>query len=361
MILEIPLAAPSVRRRITALQIMQGSLTPAHQKVDSMSEDEYEEYTLEWVYGFLLPKYLKVRSFGGAGDKGRDVVGYYNDGRIDIYQCKHYDQQIAPTTLYPELGKLCYFTFIGIYPIPESYIIVAPKGCGPMLLDLLKTPNDLRTKLIENWDKYCKDKITKTQTVELKGAFKRYVEKFDFKIVSDIAPHELLDQHGKTQYHVLRFGGGLRRYREIIPQADAEIQTRELRYTTMLLQVYGQKLSTRIGNVELLKLASSHLYKHFGIQRNAFYSAESLEKFSRENFPDSDPLPFDELKEEAENVISTTLEIHADKPGYERLLMASQEVKRQAFASSPLAGEMKNLDKDGLCHHLVNEERVTWI
>ncbi|MDQ6481830.1 ABC-three component system protein [Dyadobacter sp. LHD-138] len=361
MLHELTLCAPLARRRISSLEIMQGPIIPAHQVVEVMPADEYELYTMEWVYGYLKSKYFKVRIFAGAGDKGRDVVGYDQDGKIDIYQCKHYDQKISPTTLYPELAKLVYYTYKKEYPVPEKYLMVAPKGCGPAVLDLIEKPMELRKKLIETWDTHCKDKISRGLSIELTGEFKDYLEAFDFSICGDVAPHELLEQHKQTTYHILRFGGGLKQFREIIPEPEPEIQNRELRYTSMLFDVYAQRLNSSINTIEVLRSASEHLFKHFGKQRNSFYSAESLEKFSRDNFPDAVPMPFDELKDEAENVLSTTLELNIEKSGYERLLIASQEIKRQGFTASPLAAEMKSIDKDGLCHHLANEQRIKWI
>lgn len=263
---EIPLKEPITRRRITALEIMQGVVIPPIKRVELMSEDDYEEFTLEWVYGFLASKYNKVRSFAGAGDKGRDIVGYYDDLAIDIFQCKHYDIKIAPNTLYVELGKLCHYTFTNAYPIPKSYNIVAPKGCGPSVLDWIANPKTINKDLIQNWDKYCKGEITKTQKIELIDNFKTYVEDFDFSILRDIAPHELIEQHSQTNYHIVRFGGGIKKYRDFIPLAEPEIQVHELRYTAMLFEVYGEKLTANIADEEVLKATDERLYKHFATQ-----------------------------------------------------------------------------------------------
>ena len=58
-------------------------------KVHIMDEDSFEQFTLEWLYGCKKEKYLSIKRIGGAGDKGRDIVGYYSDGTVDYYQCKH--------------------------------------------------------------------------------------------------------------------------------------------------------------------------------------------------------------------------------------------------------------------------------
>ena len=82
-------------------------------KVHIMDEDSFEQFTLEWLYGCKKEKYLSIKRIGGAGDKGRDIVGYYSDGTVDYYQCKHYNAGLAPTNYYMELGKLCYYTYKG--------------------------------------------------------------------------------------------------------------------------------------------------------------------------------------------------------------------------------------------------------
>lgn len=325
-----------------------------------MSSDDYETFILEWIFGYLDKKYTKTRSFAGAGDKGRDVVGYYSDGKIDIYQCKHYDEKIAPTTLYPELGKLCYYTLEKHYPIPQSYYIAAPKGCGSSVLDLIDNPKTINQKLIDNWENYCSKKITRTADIILVDRLLKHVEDFDFSIVKDLAPHEIIEQHKATEYHILRFGGGIKKYRELIPVPESTIQPREQNYTELLFKVYEQELNLTIATVEDLRPQGKY-FTHFNTQRNSFYSAESLEKFSRENFPEATPAPFTELLDDAFTVLDTTLELHSSESGYKRTLLASQEIKRQNFASNPLSMEMKPLDKDGLCNHLANDNRIKWI
>lgn len=358
---EQELPRPEIKRRISTLEILQGQIVSATERVSLMSSDEYEKFILEWVFGVLTPKYQRIRSFAGAGDKGRDIVGYYPDRSIDIYQCKHYDSKIAPTTLYVELGKICYYTYTEQYPIPKKYYIVAPQGCGPTLLDMIAKPETINQKLITHWDTHCKKGITKTTDVELNGEFKSYVENFDFSIVTDISPIELIEQHKTTQFHVLRFGGGIKKYRELIPVPDPNIQPREQIYTTSLFEVYAQETGAVITNIVELQNNNTNHFEHFIMQRNSFYCVESLEKFSRDNFPDADPLPFQELKDDAYQVLYPTLKLRENDPGFTRVLLAAQTINAQSFANNPLSQEMRPLDKNGLCHHLINDERIKWI
>ena len=45
-------------------------------KIKIMEENEFEQFTLEWIYGCKSSLYASVFRIGGAGDKGRDVIGY---------------------------------------------------------------------------------------------------------------------------------------------------------------------------------------------------------------------------------------------------------------------------------------------
>ncbi|HYH15815.1 MAG TPA: ABC-three component system protein, partial [Flavisolibacter sp.] len=268
---------------------------------------------------------------------------------------------ITPTDIYLEFGKLCYYTFKKDYEIPQAYYIVAPKGVGPSLQDLIDVPTDINTKLIAKWDDYCKDHITKKVEVALTDELRDYIEKFNFSIVKAKQPHELIGEHGTTTYHASRFGGGLLKYRQTIPKAVEEIDKRELEYTEQLLEVYSQELSKPIATKDELEKEDADFFEHFNHQRDCFYSAESLEKFSRENFPDANPLPFDEVKEDTYGIVENALFLNRKEGGLKRLTYSIQEVLRSSFNSSPLKDEIKEIDKKGICHYLANEKRVKWV
>ncbi|MGJ1233855.1 MULTISPECIES: ABC-three component system protein [Sphingobacterium] len=357
----LEITRPKGKRRISTFEILSGAIVSPLDRMKTISEDDFEEMVLEWADDYLSKKYPKVRQLGGAGDKGRDILGFLDDQKFDIYQCKHYATKLAPTDIYKELGKLVYFTFKGDYSIPEKYYFVSPKGVGTTVFDMIQNPSDINQTLADNWDKYCRDDITKKESIILEGDFKTYVKSFNFSILDEIAPHELINQHAETRYHILRFGGGLKKFREIIPEATVEIQPKELVYTSQLFAVYSENIASSISSITELEAASVDLHNHFKEQRKSFYCAETLETFSRENFPEADPLPFEELKDEAYNIATTNLLCAMDKSGLERLLSVTKGVKQQSFASNPLFQEIKVQDKEGICHHLANEGKVQWV
>ena len=138
-------------------------------KVHIMDEDSFEHFTLEWLYGCKKDKYSSIMRIGGAGDKGRDVIAYRKDGGVDYFQCKHYNSALAPSNYYLELGKLCYYTYTKDIPLPKSYYIVASNDIGPTLQDLLDNSAQLLSSLLDNWDTYCRFKITKSKEIVLNG------------------------------------------------------------------------------------------------------------------------------------------------------------------------------------------------
>ena len=129
-----PLPLPSSVGRLTNQQILLGQQHEPSAIIKIYSPDEWEEFIREWVEG-LRSRYREVRRASGAGDKGRDVIGYVGEvnaaGPWDNFQCKHYDHPLYPSDLWKELAKLCYYTSIEQYSVPRAYYFAAPQGVGP--------------------------------------------------------------------------------------------------------------------------------------------------------------------------------------------------------------------------------------
>ena len=169
-------------------------------KVHIMDEDSFEHFTLEWLYGCKKDKYSSIMRIGGAGDKGRDVIAYRKDGGVDYFQCKHYNSALAPSNYYLELGKLCYYTYTKDIPLPKSYYIVASNDIGPTLQDLLDNSAHLLSSLLDNWDTYCRFKITKSKEINLDADLLGYIRSFDFSIIKTYPIAQIIDEHLNTVY-----------------------------------------------------------------------------------------------------------------------------------------------------------------
>lgn len=298
-------------------------------KVHIMDEDSFEQFTLEWLFGCKKSKYSSIKRIGGAGDKGRDVVGYYSDGTVDYYQCKHYNTGLAPTNYYLELGKLCYYTYKKEIPIPKEYFIIASNDVGSSLQDLI-------------------DK-----------SFLDYIRSFDFTIIKTYPIAQVIDEYLDTIYGNIRFGGRRLSLPTTLTPTDT-VESEEMPYISALLEAYSDELNIKIDTIKSLEAYSSY-FKHLNRQRKDYYSAETIRRFVRDTLTDSQQ--FDVLKEEIYNGIIDTHEQEYDS-GYKRLVEDLKQAAVTNTSKSMLDSKLHcigNSERKGVCHMLVNDNKLRWV
>lgn len=331
---------------------------PPIDKVHIMDEDSFEQFTVEWLYGCKKDNYSSIKSIGGAGDKGRDVIAYYDNGSVDYYQCKHYDKPLAPSNYYLELGKLCYYTYIKDIPIPNNYYIIASHDVGSSLQDLIDKPTKLKEQLIDNWDKCCKSKITSLKDIALDEEILKYIDDFDFSIVKTYPIAKIIDEYWNTKYGYARFGGHQVPAPE--PVFYEEILEDELVYIYALLEAYSEELNMPIESVDALEV-HKHYFDHFKRQRKDYYFAETIRRFVRDTFTDSKQ--FDVLKDEVFDGIIDTHEKEYDN-GFKRLNAVLDKATNTNTSKSLLDSKLNyigNKERKGVCHILANDKRLKWV
>src|SRR4051794_2536604 len=92
---------PGANARLLGLGL--GLPVPPLTRLAQFSAAEFERFTLEWATGYLansLPSVYEVQQRGGAGDKGRDVIVWFDppessNRRWHLYQCKHYSAALG--------------------------------------------------------------------------------------------------------------------------------------------------------------------------------------------------------------------------------------------------------------------------
>ncbi|MCR8852860.1 ABC-three component system protein [Lysinibacillus fusiformis] len=337
-----------------------GTPIPPIKRLKLISNEDFEDIVLEWAYDYLKIKYDSVYRIGGAGDKGRDVVAILageDISKFDIYQCKHYGGLLAPSSFWVEFGKLCYYTFKKDYEIPQNYYIVTADGLGPAMLTYLANPSTINDDLIKNWDKYCKKGITAIEDITLDQTLESYIKSFDFKIVKEIQPIRLIDEYSQTKWFKYRFGGGLKKR----PKAELPFETVDetearLPYITQLLKVYSKYQDKEFKNVLELQ-EDEYIDGHFKRQRFDFHTAQSLKRFSRDEFIDEDP--YEEAKSE---IYSGVVDITVKKFGNElEKVNSTLEVARSLSLDGNELGKINPSDKVGMCHELVNDNKLKWV
>ena len=338
--------------------VQSGIPIPKPIRVKNFSSDEWEEFIEEWATS-LEGEYVKVRRFGGSGDCGVDIAGFRTDNGFediwDNYQCKHYAHPLRPSDIWVELGKIIYYSNIGEYSPPRKHYFVASLGIGTTLEKLLNKPTKLREKFKENWEGYCKSRITSTKEIELDGKLLSYVDAFDFRIFSSKSHVELVEAHSHTGFHAVRFGGGLpARPEPETPPTVAAVS--ESRYIRQLLDAYGDHLKSPIFDISALA-EHNMLEKDFHRQRERFYHAEALRNFARDTVPEG---TFDDLQDEVyHGVVDVTDSSHPS--GYERMKATVTQASSVALTANPLASVTKSQDRQGICHQLANDNRLKWV
>lgn len=341
----------------SADHVYAGLPIPKVSRVQIFSPDDWEEFIEEWASS-LKSSYAMVRRFAGAGDMGIDVACFTQDvGFVtpwDNYQCKRYDHALRPSDIHLEIGKVIYYTWLKEYTVPRKYYFAASRDVGTTAAKLLLDPSGLKESVRQNWDKQCRQQITSTAEIALTNGLLDHFETFDFTIFSSRSLLELIAQHETTSYHAIRFGGGL----PPRPAAGAlpdEPGPHESRYIRQLLNAYGDHLGERVADIVALE-AHTVLRRDFVRQRERFYSAEALRNFSRDTVPDG---TFYALQEEVfQGVVDVSEADHAS--GLARMRATVMQAAALSATSNPLAPATRVQDRQGICHQLANENRLTW-
>lgn len=336
---------------------IQNNIPPIDQ-VHIMDEDSFEKFITEWLYACRKKNYEKICHIGGSGDKGRDIIGIYQDDSHDVFQCKHYNAPLSPSEFNIELGKLCYYTWKKEIKIPINYFIIASHNVGPKLYDLINNPEDFKQYIINEWDIRIKYKIISGKKIELTEELKGYINNFDFSIIKTIPIEEIINEHIKTIYGVIRFGVCLRTTpKKITPPSIPRDE--ELPYIRALLDAYEDEDGSSYRNIEDIK--KSRYNNHFMRQREDYYCAETVCRFVRETFSTSDEIDY--LKEE---VYTGIIDVHEKeyKSGYQRLQADLERVTSINTDKCILDSQFKmigNHERKGICHELVNDAKLKWV
>jgi hypothetical protein len=296
--------------------------------------------------------YLQVLHLGGAGDKGRDVCGYCESQPVenswDIYQGKFYEGTLSPSAFAADLAKFLWHVFSQAYTRPRNYYICALR-VGPKLIDYVLNPIEFKAWIIKEWAE--KNGDFKTFKQVLTPELKAFIESFPFDIIKIKPSSDLLEIHSRSDKHWEVFGVlGSRGPNPTMPDQPLDD---EHKYIKALLDVYGESQHQPV-------LAPSDIpskfQKHFKSQRMMFYSAEGLNRFSRDKLPGA----FDDLVTQIEIGIGSDIG-YPHPSGLDRLTKVLDKANSLQVTSNPLHRRLQAGDLGGTCHHLANQDRASWV
>ena len=293
--------------------------------------------------------YTQVIRMGGAGDKGRDVCGYSEqlptEGTWDLYQAKYYSDTLSPSSFASELAKFLSCVFAKDYTRPRNYFICALK-VGPALHDLSLNPEKFKAWMLNKWRKGDFGALN-SLTPELES----FVSNFPFDIIRVKTSADLLEMHSRSSKHWEVFG--VLAPRGPNPDMPDRPDTDEHRYVRALLDVYQE--ASKLSVAEPAGIPAKYK-KHFKAQRMLFYSAEGLNRFSRDKLPGA----FDQLVNDVAVGIGSDLTYpHPD--GLARMTKVLDTANGLQVTANPLNARLQAGDLRGTCHHLANQGRATWV
>jgi hypothetical protein len=321
----------------------------------SLDDDELERFVREWV-GKKTAKYLEITRFSGAGDMGRDVVGFLSparhEGEWDNYQCKQYGKNLPTDTGIREIGKILYFAFHGHFTVPVNYFFVAPKGVNRNLEALIFNPSTFKMRVLSEWNKYCASTIIKGQKILLDAELSAFIEAYDFSNISRLALDDILNDSHVTPVLTKWFGANP----GPAPKGEvpAEILESELPYIGQLVDAYGDRNGMKYADHQVIK-AHPEFGPHLMMQRERFHDAAAFKRFYRDNTAQEVIETFE--SDIYHGVFDVYQGIYTDK------LRCVDAVMAQAANVSPsgtLAPHARVPVKQGVCHHFANIDRMRW-
>jgi len=327
-------------------------------RLRELDDDQLEEFVDLWATQ-KSSQYLSVERIGGANDKGRDVIGFLtaskHEGPWHLYQCKRKTRGVKlglPEALL-ELGKVFYHHSEGAYrTLPMKIVFVSPRGLVGPLLTLIHNPSTLRSALIDNWDKYCADGITRLAKVPLSGELKALIEGYDFSKVDHLSTTQIVKDPAARPALVKVLG--------LIPDeaprgvAPDAIQAEELEYVDQLRRVYGEASGVNFQTADEI-LSHTHHGEHFRDQRTRFFDAQHFQRFHRDSTPQEALAAF------REDVYHGVIDVHR-QTHTNRLERVDAVMRHASTLPAGLIGRVVRVPvKQGMCHDLANEGRMKWI
>lgn len=320
----------------------------------TMDDDELEQFCRRWVEG--LSNYHEVRRFAGTGDKGRDVVGFLtkdrHEGLWDNYQCKQYRVKLTQPGGLLAIGKILYWASRDEFVIPRRFYFVAPNGLNQKLDKLVQKPAALKQALIDNWDTACAANIIAGTHIPLDAVLMAAIDAFDFTEVHKLTVDEMMADPAVKPLLFEKFGADPGKYPPGIVPLD--VGGDEQKYLDALVAAYGEREKVTFSGHDEVFSHTVHgpdLREH----RANYFEADAFQKFYRDS---TSPEVISDFRKDIHAGVKYTLKAPAPDT-----LARVDAVMAQAAAVSP-AGPLKDYAyipvKQGVCHHLVNDDEMSW-
>lgn len=357
----MPTKAGTARMLRSNRLVAKGGVIQPSAQVLLFNPDQWEEFILVATRQRILPsgnRYAFVKRLGGAGDGGRDVEARFGNDLVrdqwDLYQAKHYKNGLTQGDAYPEMAKFFMQMALKTYPRPKTYYLCCPRAVGNELHNAMAAgAASFKATFVAAWQNETHN--MKGKVAELTPEVMAAINDFDFGQFVECQVHALLTWHKLDQRaHNELFGIVAERGDDAaVPAAPA---AHEDVYIAELLNVYTEHQRSP---VTLVDVDSGDYAEHFMAQRQVFYCAEGLQRFSRDIYPNEPE--FERLLEMVHTGIRPTVTQLRLKTGMDRLDAAVDKASSLQVQESRLSPQLRGGDLPGTCHHLVNEGKFKWV
>lgn len=353
------LGAPRTQRKNQL--VAKGGVIQPSAKILLLNPDQWEEFILAATRQRSFAdgsRYTVTKRLGGAGDGGRDIEARFGQALVrdgwDLYQAKHYAQGLTPSEAFPEMAKFFKQLALKTYPRPKTYYICCPRAVGNELHNTMAAgASAFKAKFLAAWK--AENTGMQGKAAELTADVQASIDDFDFDRFVECPVHDLLTWHAlDTSAHHDLFGIVAERGDDV--PMPAQPSGHEDVYVDELLRVYTEHKTSPVTREDV---ASSDYADHFTAQRQVFYCAEGLQRFSRDIYPNEPE--FERLLDMVHAGIRPTVAQLKLKTAMDRVDAAIDKASSLQVQENRLSPQLRGGDLPGTCHHLVNGGRLNWI
>lgn len=320
----------------------------------ALNDDELEELIKKWIARVIGNKsvYVGFDRPTASADEGRDAVGFLTerryDGSWDNYQCKQLKKPLSSSDFFVELRKMFYYADRGDYVMPRRYIFVTPNSGVRDVLKLTDRPSKIGPTLIDVWEQYCEEGITKSGA-PLTASIKKSIENYAFENVSLWKSTDIVEQHQMRgllveelaidpgpapQIDVARI--------PIVPESD------ETDYLEQLRKVFGSRRGKPFKDHEEVMADADYAAKVTRARRQ-FLERKAFRRHFRDNLNND---LIDQVDVDVLDSVQDTYDSHEQSSQFDRLLGVMSKAA-DVEVSGPLGKHRRVTPrvKQGSCHH----------
>lgn len=323
--------------------------------ITALSDEQLESFVSDWLK-HRVKDYHSHERWSGAGDMGRDVVGYEtanrHEGPWDNFQCKQLSTRLSESAALIELGKIFMHAAQGDYSVPRAYTFVAPRGVVRNVQSYIAHPSKFKNAILTKWVEVIAPKLVEGKTIPLSTAIRDAIDTFDFKQVYSLDAVRLAGDDFIKPVLVKWFDEDPGA--PVFGKVPETMEEHESAYVGQLVDLYRQRTGLPLAAMDdVFKHADWGIHLHE--QRVRYFQARDFDRHLLESTPE------DYLARYREEVYYAVVDVY--QAPYTDGLERVRSVMVQAAGTRPTGVVGRHASApimQGTCHQFANENRLPW-